>query len=71
MIYVMTHEYLKLIQEPRERKMNLSVGSFAVHSVWNFLSIVIHLVIGTQLFTQHQRILWLPIGALIICHFSI
>lgn len=70
-IYILTYEYLKYTQfHPTQRK-SVSIYSLGAHSVWNFISMIIHLVFGVRIFTNYRKLIWLPVSALTVCHFSI
>eukprot|EP00347_Sterkiella_histriomuscorum_P022481 403338328 len=71
LIYAMVFEYVKITQDQRENANNISLFSLGIHSIWNLLSIVIHLILSYQLFSTHSRLVWAPVICNIILHFLI
>jgi len=67
----MSYEYFNILSKPLESRATISVVSLAHHSVWNLISIMIHFFIGFQMFAAFKQYLWLVIGSLAVCHFSI
>ncbi len=49
-IYLTSYEYLNLLSVPIEKRQSISATSIAHHSLWNFLSMVLHLIMGLQIF---------------------
>ncbi len=70
-IYLTSYEYLNLLSVPIEKRQSISALSIAHHSMWNFLSMVLHLIMGLQIFRAFQSYLWLPVASLAVLHFSI
>lgn len=70
-IYVMTYEYFNILSKPMESRASISLISLAHHSLWNLIALIIHFIIGFQMFTAFKQYLWLVIGSLAVCHFSV
>ena len=67
----MVYEYVKITQDRRENAQNISLICLGIHSIWNLLSIVIHLIMGYQLFYAFAIMIWAPVSTLSLLHFVI
>ncbi|CDW82766.1 ring finger ubiquitin ligase [Stylonychia lemnae] len=71
LIYAMVFEYVKITQDQRENAQNISLISLGVHSIWNILSLIIHLILSYQLFSNYSKMIWAPVVCNMILHFVI
>jgi len=65
------YEYFEILSKPLDSRASISVISLAHHSLWNLISLLIHFFIGFQMFPSFKGSLWIVIGCLSVCHFSI
>jgi len=42
----MAYEYLNLLSVPLEKRQSISVIAIAHHSLWNFLAMLLHVILG-------------------------
>jgi hypothetical protein len=67
----MTFEYLNLLSFPLEKRQSISAIAIAHHSLWNFLAMLLHVILGAKVFHAFQGYLWLPVASLAVLHFTI
>jgi hypothetical protein len=67
----MTYEYLKMLTVLRSERRTLNLYPLIVMSIWNCISMIMHLVFGLQLFLNFKKLIWLIVSSLTVAHFSI
>lgn len=71
-IYLMTSEYLKmLIIRRHERRGKVALYPYFIMSMWNCISLVLHLVFGLRLFSNYRKLIWLLVSCIAVSHFSV
>ena len=69
--YSMVFEYVRITQDQRENAQNISLISLGMHSIWNLLSLIVHLILSYQLFSVYAKMVWAPVSCNIVLHFIV